>query len=317
MDACGADSALAEYFRGRWSAEQVMARLARERQSAAETVMDHHGRFHPENSTLIQQTLRLGLRLSGLYARGRRNARHLRLRRRRLPLPDLPASLNGVRVLHLSDLHLDMHPELPALIRERIRGLDYDICVITGDFRYETRGSSAPALAAMEQVMEVVRGPAFGVLGNHDSLDMVPALERMGLRVLLNEASLWDERGAPLAVAGVDDPHYFGMHDLQRARAQVPHDVPLLLLSHSPEPYREAAQAGYHALLCGHTHGGQICLPGGFPVVTNARCPRFMCRGAWEFEGMRGYTTAGVGSSVMDIRFNCPPEVVLHILCRR
>ena len=315
MDVFSGETALVDYFRGRWPAGQVRARLARERQGA-EPVLDHHGRFHPENSVLVQQALRLGLRLSGLYTRGRNNARRLRLRRRSLRLPKLPPALNGVRILHLSDLHLDMHPDLPWVLRERVRNLDYDFCVITGDFRYHTRGTSAPALAAMADVMQVLRSPVYGVLGNHDSLDMVPALEQMGVRVLLNESVLWEERGSPVAVAGVDDPHYFGLHDLDRARAGVPEGVPLLLLSHSPETYREAALAGYHALLCGHTHGGQICLPGGVPLVTNARCPRHMCRGGWEFDGLRGYTTAGVGASVMDVRFNCPPEMVLHILRR-
>jgi uncharacterized protein len=315
-DCTGAKKELVRYLRGRWSAEQIRARICREHQGA-EPVFDRHGHYHPENSAVVKQLLDLGLRLSGLYRHGRRNARRIRVRRRRLRLAGLPRELEGVRILHLSDLHLGMYPELPALLRERIRHLTYDLCVITGDFRYQTWGSSAPALEAMADVMEVIRGPAFCVLGNHDSLDMVPALERIGLRVLLNESVLWQGRGVSLALAGIDDPHYFGLHDLAKARVGVPPEAPVILLSHSPEVYREAARNGYQAFLCGHTHGGQICLPGGFPVVTNARCPREFCKGHWEYQGMQGYTTSGVGSSVLDVRFNCPPEVVLHTLVPR
>ncbi|MCC5858042.1 MAG: metallophosphoesterase family protein [Ectothiorhodospiraceae bacterium] len=307
------EAALVRYLAGRWEPEQIRARLALER-GGAEPVFDRHGRFHPENSVLVLRLLQLGLRATGLYDKGRRNARRLRLRRRRLRLPGLPRPLHGVRILHLSDLHLDMHPEFPAVLRERLRSLEYELCVITGDFRYQTWGSSEPALAAVARIMEVIRAPVYCVLGNHDPLGMVPELERMGLRVLLNEAAVWTGRDVPLAVAGIDDPHYFRLHDPVQARAGIPAEVPALLLSHSPEPYQEAADAGYQALLCGHTHGGQICLPGGAPLVTNARCPRRYCRGAWTYGDLRGYTTAGVGASVMDVRFNCPPELILHIL---
>ena len=69
-------------------------------------------------------------------------------------------------------------------------------------------------------------------------------------------------------------------------------------------------------MLCGHTHGGQICLPGGVPVMTNADCPRKYCVGAWRYHGMHGYTSRGTGVSMVDVRLNCPPEVTLHRLRR-
>ena len=74
------------------------------------------------------------------------------------------------------------------------------------------------------------------------------------------------------------------------------------------------AIAGVGLMLSGHTHAGQVCLPGGVPVITNAACPRRMCRGAWRFGHMLGYTSAGTGSSGLDARLNCPPEAVLHRL---
>ncbi|MCC5809836.1 MAG: metallophosphoesterase family protein [Ectothiorhodospiraceae bacterium] len=306
--------ALIRYLEGRWSEEQVRQRLSREGRSG-EPVFDGRSlQFHPENWSLMRFALRWGLRVTGLYERGTRNALRLRVRRHHLRLPGLPAPLAGVRLLHMSDLHLDMHPDFPGLLRKRVQPLNYDVCLITGDFRYSTTGSYLPAIDALKHVLEVVDVPVYAVLGNHDPLAIVPALERIGVRVLLNEAVLWEERGQPLALAGVDDPHYFGCHDLERARDGVPEGVPLLLLSHSPELYREAAEAGYLAYFCGHTHGGQISLPGGIPVLTNARCPRSYCQGSWSYGGMQGYTTVGAGSSVLDVRFNCQPEVVLHIL---
>ena len=81
-----------------------------------------------------------------------------------------------------------------------------------------------------------------------------------------------------------------------------------VLLSHTPEPYRHAAHAGFDLMLCGHTHGGQICLPNGRPVLTDADSPRSLARGAWRYNGMTGYTATGSGTSIVDVRLNCPPR---------
>ena len=70
-------------------------------------------------------------------------------------------------------------------------------------------------------------------------------------------------------------------------------------------------------MLCGHTHGGQICLPGGVPILTDSDAPRAFARGAWNYRGMAGYTSVGCGSSIVDVRLNCLPEVTLHHLRRQ
>jgi hypothetical protein len=80
--------------------------------------------------------------------------------------------------------------------------------------------------------------------------------------------------------------------------------------------YRHAAHADYDLMLCGHTHGGQICLPGGVPLLTDADSPRSIARGAWRYHGMIGYTSVGAGTSIVDVRLNCPPEITLHRLRR-
>jgi uncharacterized protein len=88
------------------------------------------------------------------------------------------------------------------------------------------------------------------------------------------------------------------------------------LLSHTPEVYRQAAHAGFDLLLSGHTHGGQICLPGSIPLMLEAVLPRRMGAGAWQHGKMAGYTSVGAGCSVVPVRFNCPPEITLHRLRR-
>jgi len=67
-------------------------------------------------------------------------------------------------------------------------------------------------------------------------------------------------------------------------------------------------------MLSGHTHGGQICLPGGIPVTLDAKCPRYVGKGAWQYADMLGYTSVGSGTSIVNVRYNCLPEVTLHKL---
>jgi hypothetical protein len=117
-----------------------------------------------------------------------------------------------------------------------------------------------------------------------------------------------------LHLAGIDDAHYFRVDNIEKAVQDIPDEDVTILLSHTPEIYRQAAYAGFDLMLCGHTHGGQICLPGGIPLTLDARCPRRIGAGAWSYNGMRGYTSVGTGTSIVNVRLNCPPEVTLHRL---
>jgi len=270
--------------------------------------------FHLENWYTSHAVIRGVLRLTGLHGRARRNALDIRVHRRDMAVPGLPPAFAGLRILHLSDLHLDMNADFPGVLSERVRGLEYDFCVITGDFRFLTHGPIDAAMDAMARIREHLRGPVYGILGNHDSIRMVPRLEGMGIHMLMNESLEIRRGGDAIHLAGVDDPHYYRVDNLERACRGIPAGAVSLLLAHTPEIYRQAAHAGFHVMFCGHTHGGQIRLPGGLPVITNARCPRRFCAGYWRHGQLQGYTSLGTGSSVVDVRLNCPPEVVLHRL---
>src|SRR5699024_7284135 len=103
-----------------------------------------------------------------------------------------------------------------------VQAVEYDLCVITGDLRSKTFGPYQLAIDAMEQLREYLKAPIYGVLGNHDTLRMVPALEAMGVQMLLNESIAIERQGAHLYLAGVDDPHYYCADNLEKACAQIP-----------------------------------------------------------------------------------------------
>jgi uncharacterized protein len=271
--------------------------------------------FYSE-SWYLPRLIRGSLRLVGLHGRGRRNALAIEVRRNEVPLLHLPATFDGFMVLHLSDLHIDINSEFIDALIERVRPLRYDLCVITGDYRARTFGPFQATLAGLERLRPHLKGTVYCVLGDHDTIRLVPDMEAMGYKLLINECVKIERGSEAIYLAGIDDAHLYRLEDFRRAAHSIPVNAVSILLSHTPEVYRHAAHAGIDLMLCGHTHGGQICLPGGIPVLTDADSPRALARGAWRYHDLIGYTSAGTGTSIVDVRLNCPPEVTLHQLRR-
>jgi len=270
--------------------------------------------FHIENWYPAQSLIRNTLKIVGLYSRGVKNTARVQLRHNALALAGLPPSFAGFTILHISDMHVDMNRGAMHRLIELLHDIDYDICVLTGDYRGDTFGSFEETLRGMAEVRAHMGDEVYGVLGNHDSIRMVPELEDMGIRMLLNESVAIQRAAAQIHLVGLDDAHYFRVDDIGKASAVVPPDGFSVLLSHTPEIYRLAAHANFNLLLSGHTHGGQICLPGRIPIVLDSDLPRSMGSGPWVYRNLAGYTSVGVGSSVVPVRFNCPPEITLHHL---
>jgi predicted MPP superfamily phosphohydrolase len=154
-------------------------------------------------------------------------------------------------------------------------------------------------------------------LGNHDFIEQVPSLEAAGLRMLLNEAGSIERAGAKLWFAGIDDPHFYRTHDLAAASAGIPAGACIVLLSHSPEIADELPDGRFDLVLSGHTHGGQLCLPGGrWLHVPMKGQPKERVRGVWHAAGAQGYTSVGSGSCGVPARLNCPGEITIHHLRR-
>ena len=294
----------------------VRQRLGLERDFEAHVFRRGTHFFHIENWYSIHGLIRGSLRLVGLHRRGRRNALTIGVRRNKVPLRQLPEVFEGFTVLQLSDLHIDINAKFVDALIDRVRPLEYDLCVITGDYRARTFGPFDDVLAGLERLRPHLKGPVYAVLGNHDTIRLVPGMEAMGYNLLINESIRIERTGTAIYLAGIDDAHFYRLEDFHRATLSIPSEAVSILLSHTPEVYRHAAHAGFDLMLCGHTHGGQICLPGGVPVLTDADSPRALARGPWRYHDMIGYTSVGTGTCIVDVRLNCPPEVTLHRLQR-
>lgn len=253
-----------------------------------------------------------------------------------------PGTLRGAgsfRILHISDLHMIPGQQEKIEFVSSLDTLNPDLVVNTGDNLSDKRAVPA-VLAALGPLL---RRPGLFVFGTNDYWAPRPVNPANYLLRRRNEPSYVDlpwrdmraafvEHGwrdanqarhefrvgrVKLAVAGVDDPH----HDLDdyEAIAGPPHpDSDLgLALSHAPEPrvLDRFAADGYQLALCGHTHGGQLCLPGGRPIITNCGIDRARARGLSDYSGMALHVSNGLGTSkYVPVRLFCRPSAtLLHI----
>lgn len=270
--------------------------------------------FHLENWYSLHSVIRAAFKLSGLYRRGLKNAAEVQVKTTDLAFASLPKAFDGFTLLHVSDLHVDMNERAIERLIELLPTIEYDICVLTGDFRGATFGPFDAVLDGMARICARLTSPVYGVLGNHDTIRLVPGLEDPGVKMLLNECVPLSRGDQRIFLCGIDDAHFYRVDSIEKAASDIPPASFTILLSHTPEIYRHAAHAGFDLMLSGHTHGGQICLPGSIPITLSSVLPRRFGAGLWKYHGMVGYTSVGVGSSVVPIRLNCPPEITLHRL---
>lgn len=258
------------------------------------------------------------------YAVGQRR---VEVDRVELPLPGLAPPLEGLRVAQISDLHIGLQLRAP-LLREllaQVNALEPDLIVITGDvFDFDPSfiEEGCRELAALRAPLGV-----YAVLGNHDVYTGVDAVakaltEWTGIRVLRDEWTTVEVAGAALAIAGVEDPGR-GWSDrdstheaLVRLAQELPPELPRLLLVHRPSYFAEAARLGFPLALAGHTHGGQIALPGPGQHTNVSRLISRWTRGLFRDEatGALLYVNRGLGVAGPPVRLNCAREISLHRL---
>jgi len=250
---------------------------------------------------------------AGFGSYGYAYERHrLTLNRAKVPVHGLPPALSGLRIGLLSDIHFG--PFMPAdevgAAAALLRAEAPDLVLLAGDFVTDAdRSAVAPCAAALAPL----RAPlgVFAVLGNHDPETTVKAVfEARGFRVLRDEHARLVARGEAVTLGGV---RYWSakVGDVERA-FQRALGFPILL-AHDPRRLRQAAQLGIPLVISGHTHGGQVVLPG-FGAPAAARFP--VVAGIGRRERTTVFVSRGLGTVLLPVRLNCPPEVVVLTLER-
>jgi predicted MPP superfamily phosphohydrolase len=253
---------------------------------------------------------------TGIFRRGTAHALNLDLTELSFAFPDLPSAFDGYRILHLTDLHLDNIDETAAVTARRVAGVEADLCVITGDIRDNIHSYVEPVVHRLKDILSELRvtDGMLGVLGNHDSAAMVEPLEALGIRMLVNETMMLRRGANRIHVTGVDDVHLFHTWEAVQALSSAPDGLGIALV-HSPE-LADRASARHRLYLCGHTHGGKMSLPNGRPIITGLKRHRRFAQGLWFHDEMIGYTSRGVGASLVPTRFRSQGEVAVVTLRR-
>jgi predicted MPP superfamily phosphohydrolase len=257
------------------------------------------------------------VKFAGLFGRGRRNALAPTLVDLDLFFPTLPTAFDGYRILHLTDTHLDALPELADIAERMLVGVEADLLVLTGDIMGKPDGELVSATVPLARVLAgtTIRDRRLAVLGNHDPTTMAGALETLGFEVLLNRAVTLVRGTDRISITGLDDVHQFYTEAAGHALFESGEEFRIALV-HSPEMADHAAEAGIALYLTGHTHGGQICLPGGRPLLTRLTRCRHAAVGQWRHGMMQGYTSRGLGISWPPLRYNCRGEITMITLRR-
>jgi uncharacterized protein len=178
--------------------------------------------FHIENWYSVHSLIRTTLKLLGLYWRGRKNAEQIQVRHNHIRMKRLPSRFDGFTLLHISDFHVDINEGAMRRLTELLPDLTYDVCVLTGDYRGATFGPFDAALDGLARVRARLKDPVYGVLGNHDTIRMVPGLEEMSIRMLLNECEPIRRGDQAIYLAGIDDAHYYRVDNIEKAASEIP-----------------------------------------------------------------------------------------------
>jgi predicted MPP superfamily phosphohydrolase len=224
----------------------------------------------------------------------------------------------NIKILHLSDLHLDNNTYRFTDLCEKILNIQYDIAIITGDF-FDSYINSDSSNKYLEELCDVLIGKSINkmrpivTLGNHDASEMIPILESIGYIVLLNENFFMNINGVDFAITGIDDTsHFYSRNSLRCALTSSSHIK--ILAAHTPELADFYSKKGYDLYICGHTHGGQIAVFKNMPIFKGLKRNKKLFSGKWRVSKMNGYTTRGVGCSLLPIRINVTPEITVHTL---
>jgi uncharacterized protein len=259
----------------------------------------------------------------------------------------IPSCLNNYHMVQLSDLHFGIYtsPEIVNTSVEICNSLNPDLVLLTGDYvhvgrqevrtmMYKVLGPSISrysqyrrlARNAIQGLADVVskltpREKIIGIWGNHDYLEGKRTLKRYlpeDIQWLENQTIDHETRGHVIRISGIDD-YRFGEPDIKKtidtnislSEPSVP-PVFRLFLSHNPDsillPGKDLLNS-YDLMLCGHTHGGQICLPGSIPLRTQTKQKKVL-KGLKLLDSLPVYVSNGIGCSGLPLRLFCPPEIV-------
>lgn len=238
---------------------------------------------------------------------------HIGMTNAALPVSGLPPALDGLRIGFVTDIHHSAMVPADDVRRavDLVSAARPDLIILGGD--YVTWGDRA-FVGPVAELLAPLTAPqgVFAILGNHDDdRDMPAALMAKHIQVLKDARTRLDIRGEALELAGI---RFWTRKASEIARVVARARDTVLLLAHDPRRLDEAAELDIPAVLSGHTHGGQVVLPG-VGAIARRRFP--VLAGVASRENTWMFVSRGVGTVYVPVRINCPPEVAVVTLKRK
>jgi uncharacterized protein len=239
-----------------------------------------------------------------------------------LPISGLSADLEGLKVLHLGDTHLHADDWEPAFDRllETTSELKPDVICHTGDW-IDDKFDYRPAMPLLKRLVDGLLPHArlglWTCIGNHDGDLLAPRLIDLGVRVLLGETARFATRDGALELVGLpgvarDDLTPKVIESIVKKDA----GTTRIMLCHFPDAIRKTQSLNTDLQLSGHTHAGQVSLPGGRPIITHDRLPKEISGGLHRVNGTWLHITKGIGWTGLPLRIFAPAEVTVIELRR-
>jgi uncharacterized protein len=280
-------------------------------------------RDHPQHNTPLRLAIGIVFQIfswqvSRLVDRGRFNPKMIDVNPFELYLPRLSSDFDGFRIVHVSDIHMGTWMNATRLsgIVDLINHQHADLVAITGDFVSYT--IEQPLQTMLEPLKRIWAADGrFAVMGNHDVWTDPTAVREMldqtGIRELRNQAVTLSRNGSCLHICGVDNA-YEKLADLAPILDTLPPEGAAVLLAHEPDFADRSSAAGRFDLqLSGHSHGGQLNLPLVGPPFLPHLAKKYP-RGCYQIKDMLLYTNRGLGTTALQMRYRCPPEIAVITL---
>lgn len=235
----------------------------------------------------------------------------------RVQLADFPTNAPVLKIAFLSDLH---YGPMSGRVAARqawklVRDAEPDVLLLGGDYLYADERGLPSLLKELQRLQQYPpRGGIYACLGNHDYYagrdTIVTCLQACGVKVLINEAMPLPTPWKGVWIAGVDD-FRCGEPNLGRALEKISPDATTLLLAHEPDVCADQHFRRASLTFCGHTHGGQVCLPKGDALYVPSKVGRDYAYGLIRHAGQWLFVSRGVGTVGVPMRMFCPPEVAI------
>jgi len=247
----------------------------------------------------------------------------IRLERKTIFLTKLPENFEGLKIIQISDLHSRRFGRKEKRVLEIMNQQKADFIFITGDINEARKKNVGPCIEFWNKLGELNVGNVYAVLGNHIHEDrkiepdiFINILRESGIKVLDNENVRLSRGEQYICLLGVDDPHTHNS-DLVKAYQGTDDCSCRILLAHSPDILEDIKFGDMDLVLVGHTHGGQVKIPG-LPCfwISTKHHSKYM-RGLFNIKGVLMYINRGISSRMFSFRFNSRPEITLLTLRKR